>query len=362
MTNVDRVVQDVVADDLDDDDDFVPPVGVRVIEGRISICPACSKPLAKHGVMELMECAEAASEKAEAARDWYMVQTRIGHENTVRQAIERRVDSAEVVQNRQIPGYLLVRCELDHATWQTIKRTPDVKSFVAASGGRPAPLPDDEVDKFLPAEEEAPPASGHNFETFTHKGTNGKAKPAGLDVETVAAASELLPPRPEAARVVVPNGELDYEELAAAMRTVLEKERDEIIRRGGPIEKQNIELKEKLAEAFDQISLWRRRAQSNAEGRNSLQAQVDELVKTNRKLKNELKGRKESGNHTHLNEISDILAVVRKAPGWTVEMGGNGHWQIKRNGVFITDAAGSGGSTRVNQATRVKLRKAGLEV
>lgn len=360
MTDVDHVV-DVVADTDDDDDDFVPPVPVRVDDRtrRLDTCPACSKPIAKHGVMELLECAETADEQAEAARHWYMVQTRVGHEETVKKALEVRLADAsiEVVENKLVPGYLLVRCDLDHTNWQMIKRTNDVKGFMNPSGGRPAALAEDEVAKFLPQAGPAPPG----FETFVGGGSPKRSNGAGLSAETVATASESLPPRPSP-KVVVPNGELDYEELAAAMRVVLEKERDEIIRRGGPIEKQNIELKEKLADAFDQISLLRRRLQSTAEARNMLQGQVDELVKTNRKLKNELKGRKESGNHTHLNEISDILAVVRKAPGWTVEMGGNGHYQIKKNGVFITDAAGSGGSTRVNQATRVKLRKAGLEV
>lgn len=322
--------------------------------------------MAKHKSAELLHCMELIDKQAEVAGSWFMVHTHIGHEAKVKQLLEARDDSRihEVVEKHKLfPGYVLMRCDLSDDLWRTVRAAPSVSGFIGASGAMPMPMPLNDVDKFLLAEEEEedpepPPVTNG----FTLKGTRNvqpAPEPEPEPEYDVADAWTSAFPFPTDSE-----GEVDYEKLvplAAAMRTVLERERDEIIRRGGPIEKQNIELKERLARMLDDMNTLRRRQQMTAEARNSLQAQVDAQTKTIRQLRNELKGRKEN-NQVHLNEITDILAVVDKAKGWTREMGGNGHWQIYKAGVWISDAAGSGGSTRVNQATRVKLKKAGLPV
>ncbi len=161
--------------------------------------------------------------------------------------------------------------------------------------------------------------------------------------------------------VVLPSRELDYEELAAALRTVIERERDEIVRRGGPLEKQNAELKERLANALDEAALWRRRANSAAHERNTYKEQLEERIKADRKAKATARQAKEA-NHTRVLDAKELLAEVQKTPGFTVRRTGGGHFGIYKNDVWVVDMASSGQGQKVNMATRVALRKAGVKV
>ncbi|HUR48929.1 MAG TPA: transcription termination/antitermination protein NusG [Acidimicrobiales bacterium] len=53
-----------------------------------------------------------------------------------------------VVQKKVFPGYLLVRCHLEDASWQVIRNTPGVTGFVSG-GSKPAPLSRHDVETFL---------------------------------------------------------------------------------------------------------------------------------------------------------------------------------------------------------------------
>ncbi len=118
---------------------------------------------------------------AESAYDrpgnWYVVHTQSGYENKVRQNLEARTASMNLeerilevvipmedvvefrsgkkvtVAKKMFPGYLLVRCYLDDATWAAIRDTPGIVNFVGA-GGKPSRLSRREVETFLPTEEE----------------------------------------------------------------------------------------------------------------------------------------------------------------------------------------------------------------
>ncbi|MGA8520615.1 MAG: transcription termination/antitermination protein NusG, partial [Pseudonocardiaceae bacterium] len=52
------------------------------------------------------------------------------------------------VQRKVLPGYILVRMDLNDASWSAVRNTPGVTGFVGATS-RPSPLTLDEVLKFL---------------------------------------------------------------------------------------------------------------------------------------------------------------------------------------------------------------------
>jgi transcriptional antiterminator NusG len=110
--------------------------------------------------------------------EWYVVHTYSGLENKVKQNIEYRTESmgledeifqVEVpthevmnrakgkrVQEKKMPGYVLVRMEFTDASWSAIKNTPSVTGFVGllGPGSKPSPLSLHDVARLL-----APPAA-----------------------------------------------------------------------------------------------------------------------------------------------------------------------------------------------------------
>ena len=106
---------------------------------------------------------------------WFVVHTQSGYEKKVKSNLEARIQSMnmeekifevvipmedvvefkggrkQVVQRKVFPGYLLVRCEMDDASWYVIRNTPGVTGFVGSTdrADRPAPLSLDEVVKWL---------------------------------------------------------------------------------------------------------------------------------------------------------------------------------------------------------------------
>ena len=105
-------------------------------------------------------------------RDWYAIHTYSGYEDRVKKNLEQRVkfmDSQEEIaqvvipteeeveirggQRRTIakqilPGYILVEMVMTDQSWNIVRNTPGVTGFVG-SGGKPVPLPDDEVEHIL---------------------------------------------------------------------------------------------------------------------------------------------------------------------------------------------------------------------
>jgi len=103
---------------------------------------------------------------------WFVVHTQSGYENKVKQNLQTRtavlnledrileivIPMEDVVEFRNgkkvnvskkmFPGYLLVRCFLDDASWAAIRDTPGIVNFVGA-GGKPSPLSRKEVENFL---------------------------------------------------------------------------------------------------------------------------------------------------------------------------------------------------------------------
>jgi transcriptional antiterminator NusG len=118
-----------------------------------------------------------------APGDWYVVHSYAGYENKVKANLETRVQTLDVedyifqvevpteevteikngqrkqVQRKVLPGYILVRMELNDQSWGAVRNTPGVTGFVGATS-KPSPLTIDEVVKFLlPRTEAAKPAA-----------------------------------------------------------------------------------------------------------------------------------------------------------------------------------------------------------
>lgn len=113
---------------------------------------------------------------------WYIIQCYSGYENKVRTNLDMRAQTLEVedsifevvvpieqimenkdgkkkiVKRKLLPGYVLVRAELNDAAWAVIRETPGVTSFVGNEGNA-TPVKTRDVAKFL-MPNEAPATKG----------------------------------------------------------------------------------------------------------------------------------------------------------------------------------------------------------
>lgn len=113
---------------------------------------------------------------------WYIIQCYSGYENKVRTNLDMRAQTLEVedsifevvvpieqimekkdgkkkiVKRKLLPGYVLVRAELNDAAWSVIRDTPGVTSFVGNEGNA-TPVKIRDVAKFL-MPNEAPATKG----------------------------------------------------------------------------------------------------------------------------------------------------------------------------------------------------------
>jgi transcriptional antiterminator NusG len=129
-----------------------------------------------------------------APGDWYVVHSYAGYENKVKTNLETRVQTLDVedfifqvevpteevteikngqrkqVQRKVLPGYILVRMELNDQSWGAVRNTPGVTGFVGATS-RPSPLSHDDVIKFLlPRVEPKKDAAGGKSDVSTGGG------------------------------------------------------------------------------------------------------------------------------------------------------------------------------------------------
>ena len=115
--------------------------------------------------------------------DWYVIHSYAGYENRVKTNLESRITSLnmedyifqievpthlvteiksgkkQVVNEKVLPGYILVRMDLTDESWAVVRNTPGVTGFVGLSS-KPSPLPLGEVASLLaPAPAEGSPAA-----------------------------------------------------------------------------------------------------------------------------------------------------------------------------------------------------------
>ena len=108
-------------------------------------------------------------------KEWYVVNTYSGHENRVKENLERRVQSMgiedalfrilvaeeaeiEYKNGKKIekmrnlfPGYLFVEMIMTDEAWYVVRNTPGVTGFIGSSGGgaKPFPVSPDEIESIL---------------------------------------------------------------------------------------------------------------------------------------------------------------------------------------------------------------------
>lgn len=108
-------------------------------------------------------------------KQWYVVNTYVGHENRVKENLEKRLETMgisdnlfrivvaeetqievknektkEVVKNI-FPGYLFVEMIMTDEAWYVVRNTPGVTGFIGSSGGgaKPIPVKDAEIERLL---------------------------------------------------------------------------------------------------------------------------------------------------------------------------------------------------------------------
>ena len=213
-TNVDSDAEAVTSsadetnvDPVSEDADAAPAeVAPAAAESDVAAEAAAESDVAAEAAAESDVAAEAAPESEEEdpavalkkelrlrPGDWYVIHSYAGYENKVKANLETRVQNLDVgdyifqvevpteevteikngqrkqVNRKVLPGYILVRMELNDESWGAVRNTPGVTGFVGATS-RPSPLSLDDVVKFL-----LPPAA---------------AKKPGKAASTAAAAAE----------------------------------------------------------------------------------------------------------------------------------------------------------------------------
>ena len=132
--------------------------------------------------------------RAAAELVWYVLKVQSSREDTIRDALERRVkiqglqryfgrivvptekiteirnNKKRIVERKTYPGYIMVEMELNEKTWFTVRETPGVGDFVGAHG-TPTKMTEDEVNQMLDQRQRprprSPPRSGSTSSAAT---------------------------------------------------------------------------------------------------------------------------------------------------------------------------------------------------
>ncbi|HJX44868.1 MAG TPA: transcription termination/antitermination protein NusG [Geodermatophilus sp.] len=135
--------------------------------------------------------------------DWYVIHSYAGYENKVKTNLESRIQSLDMedyifqievpteevteikngkrtqVNRKKLPGYLLVRMDLNDESWGAVRNTPGVTGFVGATS-RPSPLTIDEVVNLLVPD--APPQAAKVAEAASPAAASAPATVVDFEV------------------------------------------------------------------------------------------------------------------------------------------------------------------------------------
>ena len=199
--DVDVAETDEIDSDVTDDSaaDEVPSDEASDDEAAATEVPAGEAPVEEPAEVDPVE--ELRKQLRRAPGDWYVIHSYAGYENKVKTNLETRVQNLDVgdyifqvevpteevpeikngqtkkVNRKVLPGYILVRMELNDESWGAVRNTPGVTGFVGLTS-RPSPLSIDEVLKFL-----APPAAAKK---------QSSTRAAAETVEAAAAAATAV--------------------------------------------------------------------------------------------------------------------------------------------------------------------------
>lgn len=162
-------------------DDLTPPAESAPLETEPVVAPPATKAAKKPARAKAPAPAPAAAglleetpgEEAMPPREWYILKVQVNREDTIRDAIERRVRVAgltdyfdeivvpveevieftktgkkRTVRKKLYPGYLLIRMSVNDDTWLLVRDTPGVGDFTGAAG-KPTPMRPEEVDRII---------------------------------------------------------------------------------------------------------------------------------------------------------------------------------------------------------------------
>lgn len=111
----------------------------------------------------------------ENKKEWFVVNTYAGHENRVKDNLEKRMETMGIQdclfrivvaeeteiefkngkkiekQHNLFPGYLFVEMIMTDDAWYVVRNTPGVTGFIGSSGGgaKPFPVSPEEIDSIL---------------------------------------------------------------------------------------------------------------------------------------------------------------------------------------------------------------------
>jgi len=121
---------------------------------------------------------------------WYVVNTYAGHENKVKENLQKRLETMGIADNlfrilvaeeikyevdkkgktkevkeNLFPGYLFVEMIMTDQAWYVVRNTPGVTGFIGSSGGgaKPFPVPQEEIDDILRKIDQAGPVLNVEF-------------------------------------------------------------------------------------------------------------------------------------------------------------------------------------------------------
>ncbi|WP_458687446.1 transcription termination/antitermination protein NusG [Nocardia tengchongensis] len=166
----DVVIEETTADIEDDAEGFADAAADEFAADAEEAEPA--RPAAELSDEPADPVAEMTAALRRAPGDWYVIHSYAGYENKVKTNLETRVQNlgledyifqVEVpteevteikngqkknVNRKVLPGYILVRMELNDESWGAVRNTPGVTGFVGATS-RPSALTIPDVVKFL---------------------------------------------------------------------------------------------------------------------------------------------------------------------------------------------------------------------
>jgi len=184
------------AESDDDTDTDEPDDDTDTDESDDDTVAAIAEETAEEEELDPVEEMRAALRRAPG--DWYVVHSYAGYENKVKANLETRVQTLDVedyifqvevpteevteikngqrkqVQRKVLPGYILVRMDLNDQSWGAVRNTPGVTGFVGATS-KPSPLTHDDVIKFLLPRVEPKQAAASGKTADVASGAGGKS-------------------------------------------------------------------------------------------------------------------------------------------------------------------------------------------
>jgi transcription termination/antitermination protein NusG len=172
-----------VADEAGDDETAAATDDVAVVDDAVALddtdadADADTETKAAEEELEVDPVEEFKRQLRAQPGDWYVIHSYAGYENRVKTNLENRIGSLNMedfifqievpvhkvteikqgkrqqVQEKVLPGYILVRLELTDESWAVVRNTPGVTGFVGLSS-RPSPLSLQEVANLLAPEPE----------------------------------------------------------------------------------------------------------------------------------------------------------------------------------------------------------------